>query len=1120
MTKSLIHWSILTFSMLFFVLKSEAQIVGGNGYLIGSAVEIAVHGNGGHEGTADWAGHHSRGGLAAVPYGFVANPNMDGWVNYDGDFFTAGTPENGFGLEINGTNYSNNAWNSGTSTVFLNQIPKLPGSTITHTVEDQCITVEWTGKVAGVIINIKYHLIETSLFYTTEITLTNTTGSTLNNVYYYRNVDPDNNKALTGNFATTNKIVSQPGPDCIKALVSARQSAPWPSYLGIGALGNNFRVTHGGFSNRSGSDIWNAAGGLDGTIGSEATGDNAISLAYKTNIGAGQTVNFQYAVVLNEAAVEAAFSSLYFISYETSFGEGAGSTNPCSPTTVIANSCRGDSVTLWIDGPSTDEYIWTWYPGGIVNDTIVVSPDDPQIYTVYGNPLSPCLVGTITKSVFVRFTEGPQVYYDDPGPICGEFDLTTLVYYDTDGGENTNCIFLSEEPDSANQVEPVFEGPMIGAGDDVWLMCGDSVTGCYDYVKIELNFVGDGSAGPDTTVVICAGPGTYIDLNGYLVDTANTDGYWIELTESESFDSLTGVLDASELIGIYEFWYIVEGLDSCLGDTALFTIIIKPSPTAEFEYEVLGVSSADGLNATCIINTVDFINLSTIEPPGVITAYEWSFGDGIFSALTNPSHTYLSVGYYTVTLKVTSDNGCVRYYSKPITIYNEPEIEYVMTEPTCFDYEDGSILVLMDNVEGDWDIEITDADGIVLNGGTTLASGLGAGTYYVTLTDVSGCGATEEVLMGEPEFLFIYYRVINPPCLGDSGHVVVDSVAGESLNNPIWYTWDPNPAGIEGVDADSSYWMVAGDYTLTATDSKGCFNTVAFTLVDPPLFYFTDWGSDSAYCRLFNYQSGNGFVYVAVAGGIPVYNYHWTYLVDGTTSNTTTWGGRNPGDHRVDITDAGGCVLTKIIHVDSINPEASFTIASEQLNATLQGTAPVSVEYTNTSRFFADPNDPDNDTLFLWDMDRTVIDDWLVSRDWFEKFDTTYLERGESYDIEICLIAYNKNGCSDTACKVITIFEPPLLAAPNIFSPNKSGENDFFTFEYMQKGIKDFHCIIVNRWGVQVGEINGIRDYWDGRDYDGDYCTDGVYFYTYTGTADNGETFSGQGTVTLVGSEY
>ncbi len=1118
MTKILFHKISFSFAAIFGALNLYGQVVSGNAYLIGTAVEVAVDGNSGHEGTADWPGHHSRGGLPAVPYGFVANPSYDGWVNYDGDFFTAGTPENGFGLEIGGTNYSNNAWNSGTSTVFLNQIPKLPGSTITHTVEDECITVDWTGKVAGVVINIQYHLIENDLFYTTEVTLTNTTGSPLNNVYYYRNVDPDNNKALTGNFETTNTIVSQPGPDCIKALVSAEQAAPWPSYLGIGALGENFRVTHGGFSNRSGSDIWNAGGGLEGTIGAVATGDNAISLAYKTNIGAGETVSFQYAVVLNEAAVEAAFSSLYYIAYETSFGEGGGIINPCSPSTVIVNTCLGTSVKLWINGPSTDEYTWTWSPGGFVGDTLEITPEFEGSYTAYGSPLSPCLVGTITKRVLVRFTEGPQVYYEDPGPICGEFDLTTLVFYDSDAGENTNCIFLTEQPDSATQTEPEFEGPMIGQGDHVWLMCGDSVTGCYDYVKINLNFVGQGSAGPDSLVVVCANPGTYVDLFGYLADTVNQEGYWIELTDSESFDSLTGILDVGDLEGTYQFLYIVEGLDTCLADTALFTIEVKPSPFANFEYEVLGVSSIDGLNATCIINTLDFINLSTINPPGVITEYYWTFGDGDVSYLTNPSHLYMSEGTFTINLKVTSDNGCTHSASRSITIYNEPDFDYAATNPTCFDYLDGSILVLMDNVVGDWDIEITDEDGTVLNDGEEYADSLGAGTYFISLTDMSGCGATKEVLVTEPPYMYIYLRAYNPACTGDSGYAVVDSVAGESLNNPIWYTWDPNPAGISGVDADSSYWMPAGDYTLTATDSKGCTNSIDFTLIDPPPFYFTEWGSDSAYCRLFNYQSGNGYVFAAAAGGVPVYTYEWTYLVDGSTSNNTTWGGRNPGDHQIKVRDAFGCVLTKIIHVDSINPEASFTIQSAQLDADLKGTAPVSVEYTNTSRFFADPNDPDNDTLFLWDMDHTVIEDWLVSRSWFEKFDTTYEERGESYDVEICLIAYNKNGCSDTACKMITIFEPPLISAPNIFSPNRNGANDFFTFEYMQKGIQDFNCIIVNRWGVQVAEIDGIRDYWDGRDYDGDYCSDGVYFYTYSATGDNGETFSGQGTVTLIGS--
>ena len=49
--------------------------------------------------------------------------------------------------------------------------------------------------------------------------------------------------------------------------------------------------------------------------------------------------------------------------------------------------------------------------------------------------------------------------------------------------------------------------------------------------------------------------------------------------------------------------------------------------------------------------------------------------------------------------------------------------------------------------------------------------------------------------------------------------------------------------------------------------------------------------------------------------------------------------------------------------------------------------------------------------------------------------------------------------------------------------------------------------------------MNAITDEWDGTDMNGSECNDGTYFYTYEGTAQNGETFAGQGTVNLFRGE-
>jgi len=54
--------------------------------------------------------------------------------------------------------------------------------------------------------------------------------------------------------------------------------------------------------------------------------------------------------------------------------------------------------------------------------------------------------------------------------------------------------------------------------------------------------------------------------------------------------------------------------------------------------------------------TITFTNTSI--GPGVLS-YQWLFGDGNTSALQNPVHSYTTAGNYTVTLIVSSSNGCV-----------------------------------------------------------------------------------------------------------------------------------------------------------------------------------------------------------------------------------------------------------------------------------------------------------------------------------------------------------------------------------------------------------------------------------------------------------------------------
>src|SRR5256885_527715 len=60
---------------------------------------------------------------------------------------------------------------------------------------------------------------------------------------------------------------------------------------------------------------------------------------------------------------------------------------------------------------------------------------------------------------------------------------------------------------------------------------------------------------------------------------------------------------------------------------------------------------------SCNALTCSFTSTSS-DPDGSIASYSWNFGDGSpVSTLQNPSHTYGAGGSYTVTLRVTDNQG-------------------------------------------------------------------------------------------------------------------------------------------------------------------------------------------------------------------------------------------------------------------------------------------------------------------------------------------------------------------------------------------------------------------------------------------------------------------------------
>ncbi|WP_035843213.1 PKD domain-containing protein, partial [Crocinitomix catalasitica] len=439
-------------------------------------------------------------------------------------------------------------------------------------------------------------------------------------------------------------------------------------------------------------------------------------------------------------------------------------------------------------------------------------------------------------------------------------DLVTLEASSTNGGTVT----------WSDGVVDGVSFPLATAGVFSYTATSDNEDDCVFEVDITVHE-------PDVTAavdddVICLGETAIFTGGG-----ADTYSWDMGVTNGTAFEPLAAG----------NFTHTVTGTDAfgCT-NTATVDLFVSPLPRVDLEFIADGVSSEDGSTGGCIINAVQFNDLSTISDLGDITGWEWRFGDGSTSSLENPDHTYGAAGTYNVTLTVTTADGCTATYTTTITMVESITIDIISNEPSCFGFSDGSIIINILGGGGGDDVvyEIKDVDGNVLNiDNSNAANSLKAGTYTYTIGDGTACSGEGTVTLSQPEQLDIDITTFDPLCFGDkTGWARINEVFNATGDNDrISYIWNPNPTGNSGIGADSIWNLGFGEYTITINDENGCSNVFDFMIDQPKVLEFVELGYEPAYCRLYDYQKGNGVVKAAMIGGVADYGYLWTNLQTG-----------------------------------------------------------------------------------------------------------------------------------------------------------------------------------------------------------------------------------------------
>lgn len=317
----------------------EVNDPGSAAFIRNEYVEFGV-GSEGAFGEASYpSGWHYRSNTGQL--GFVANPQADGWTNYYGDFFSPGSPLEGWGVEFDGTPRDN----------ANSEIADISGTLGDPECEvDICGNlggaVTWTGSVGDLAVETQFGVVNDEVYVVMTVTLTNTGSTTLADVYWFRNVDPDNAVMTTGDYATTNTIVSQ--PDSSTDVASVRAAGGDGSDLYLIASDARARVTHGGFYNTVASEIWSGSG-FYSAVGDSAYDDAAISLAVSLgDMAPGQTETFRVIYALDETAVSSATDCAEAPVSPDGDEDGTPDSEDACPTDPL-NDADGDGVCGDVD---------------------------------------------------------------------------------------------------------------------------------------------------------------------------------------------------------------------------------------------------------------------------------------------------------------------------------------------------------------------------------------------------------------------------------------------------------------------------------------------------------------------------------------------------------------------------------------------------------------------------------------------------------------------------------------------------------------------------------------------------------------------------------------------------
>lgn len=367
----------------------------------------------------------------------------------------------------------------------------------------------------------------------------------------------------------------------------------------------------------------------------------------------------------------------------------------------------------------------------------------------------------------------------------------------------------------------------------------------------------------------------------------------------------------------------VNGCTSPASNAVTLTINAIPAqPTVSF---------ASGSAATFC-----FGGSSTLTSSNGFT-YQWYKNGNTIDNATEPTFTVGTSldddGDYTVV--VTNLNGCYSIPSAAKTITENAIPEVALTSSPA---ASAGTAEICSGAQATFTATATGASPFtyIFNDGTTTVSSASntytastAATYTVTVTDNNNCASTVS------NSIALVVNSLPAVSIGGSGTHLGQF---EYCENGGGVTLTANPTGGNGDGTYTYLWStsattvaitnkLAGDYSVVATDSKGCSSPAASaTVIENPNPTVSVTGNGTHLGQFEYCENGGGVTLTAAGnGGAGNYTYLWNTLPVAATSAVIT--NKLAGSYSVVATDANGCssAAGSVTVIENPNPTVSIS---------------------------------------------------------------------------------------------------------------------------------------------------------------------------------------------------